>query len=228
MSEDAAHSISIDGDEPWEDESLLEELYHEHELSQAKIGELLGCSRSIIGRRMEKYGIDTRSAGKASKMRHAKIPVKPRTKSNGYVVAKSQCNGESDKIYMHRLLAVAEYGFENACNSVVHHKNEIRWDNRPSNIELMESHRDHAIQHGGITETRLHDDPDVLRELYHEKGMFAREIAKLVGCSRGNIEFTMEKYDIPRRTRGFMSNELKDRREKHLTENGVPKDLPER
>jgi hypothetical protein len=47
---------------------------------------------------------------------------------------------------VHRLLAVAEYGTEAVKDKVVHHKNNIPFDNRLSNIELMDS-SEHARHH---------------------------------------------------------------------------------
>jgi len=48
-----------------------------------------------------------------------------------------QCGVVGKGVLVHRLLAVAEYGYENVCDNVIHHKNGIRWDNRPDNIEVM-------------------------------------------------------------------------------------------
>lgn len=44
---------------------------------------------------------------------------------------------ESHYAYVHRLLAVAEYGVDAVAENHVHHKNGIKWDNRPENIELV-------------------------------------------------------------------------------------------
>lgn len=54
--------------------------------------------------------------------------------------------GENYKVYVHRLLAVSEYGYESVKDKSVHHRNGIVWDNRPENIEVM-SPEEHAKLH---------------------------------------------------------------------------------
>lgn len=49
-------------------------------------------------------------------------------------------------ITVHQLIAIAEYGFDDVAGKVVHHKNEIKWDNRPDNLEVMERD-DHSRLH---------------------------------------------------------------------------------
>ena len=48
---------------------------------------------------------------------------------------------------IHRLVAIGEFGLEAVTGKVVHHKNGIPWDNRPSNLELIESQAEHARRH---------------------------------------------------------------------------------
>lgn len=47
-------------------------------------------------------------------------------------------SGAIDRVLVHRLLAVAEWGFDAVVGKHVHHKNHIRWDNRPENIEPLD------------------------------------------------------------------------------------------
>jgi len=46
-------------------------------------------------------------------------------------------SGNHDRLYVHRLLAVAEFGFETVNGMHVHHRNSLPWDNRPENLELL-------------------------------------------------------------------------------------------
>jgi hypothetical protein len=54
---------------------------------------------------------------------------------------------DSATLLVHRLVAVANHGFEAVCDGIVHHENEIKWDNRPENLTLCESHRQHIHLH---------------------------------------------------------------------------------
>lgn len=57
-----------------------------------------------------------------------------------------QCGTHSNIVYVHRLLAVSEYGIEAVKGEDVHHRNGVKWDNRPENIELKDKGK-HAADH---------------------------------------------------------------------------------
>lgn len=50
------------------------------------------------------------------------------------------------EVRLHRLVAVAEYGFEAVAGQQVHHANRIPWDNRPENL-LVLSPSEHSRLH---------------------------------------------------------------------------------
>jgi hypothetical protein len=58
-------------------------------------------------------------------------------RDGGHEFFKVRIHGKSHTLFHHRLIAVAEHGFDAVCGNVVHHKNDIPWDNRPENLELM-------------------------------------------------------------------------------------------
>ena len=69
--------------------------------------------------------------------------------SDGYECVIREYKNSRYRFYIHRLLAVSEYGIESVKGKDVHHKNNIPWDNRPENIELMtkEKHgRHHSLE----------------------------------------------------------------------------------
>ena len=47
-------------------------------------------------------------------------------------------DGSNVTVSHHRLLAVAEYGFDAVAGNDIHHKNGVPWDNRPANIEPID------------------------------------------------------------------------------------------
>ncbi|MFC7323299.1 HNH endonuclease [Halorubrum rutilum] len=94
---------------------------------------------------MENYGIDRRPRGSYQVKPYAKF----QTLQNGYEYWHDGEAGGTTKdwVLVHRLLAVAEFGFDSVQSDIdVHHKNGVRWDNRPENIGLM-SHSKHASYH---------------------------------------------------------------------------------
>ena len=90
----------------------------------------------------EKAGLETIEHGqtKSGTLGHFQIDYE------GYHRFKTQIGESRYTVGIHRLVAVAEFGLENTAGNVVHHKNNIPWDNRPENLELM-GHAEHARYH---------------------------------------------------------------------------------
>jgi hypothetical protein len=65
----------------------------------------------------------------------AHTPANFETIPRGYERWSHKYQGTSEYAYVHRLVAVAEYGVDAVESKHIHHKNGIPWDNRPENIE---------------------------------------------------------------------------------------------
>lgn len=127
---------------PWHDEERLRRMYCDGRMSQHDIAVELGCCQSTVGDWLKKFGIESRGRGETN--------IKPyagyRMESDGHMEWYSYSQGEQFFAKVHRVLAVSEYGFDALDGKVVHHKNEIPWDNRPGNIEIM-TQSEHASFH---------------------------------------------------------------------------------
>lgn len=134
--EETAHT------EPWHDEALLRTLYVDYGVSSEKMGRYWGCDPKTVRNNLERYDIERRTPGHYQKKRYA--TYKP--EDTGYCYWRDYSSENTTPVAVHRLLAVAEYGFKAVCDMHVHHKNGVKWDNRGTNIELK-SPRDHMIEH---------------------------------------------------------------------------------
>lgn len=115
-------------------------------------------------------------------------------------------NGEQNYVSTHRLLAVAEYGFNAVTGKDVHHLNGIPWDNRASNIELIEPGDHTALHSTGRDNYADKDTPyrdeNIMRELYVRREMSTYEVADELDTSRTTVIRWLEKHGIDRRRRG--------------------------
>lgn len=121
--------------EPYKDEETLRELYHEQELSTYDIAEKFDVVGETIAKWLNKLDIEHPGPDEAKRVAGCHYRTRKRS---GYTFVSAGTSEYVDAIPIHRLLAVAEYGVDKVDGKVVHHKNEIKWDNRPDNIELME------------------------------------------------------------------------------------------
>lgn len=110
---------------PWKDEELLSELYLDEGLSMQEISDKFeGAGTTSIQRALEYYDIPTRQQSSSVS-----------NSNNHYELI---CDsGGSSCVLVHRLQAVSIWGFDAVCGKHIHHQNGIPWDNRPSNLELM-------------------------------------------------------------------------------------------
>lgn len=157
------------------EEQKLRELYHEKEMTQAEIAEQENVTPETVGNWMKKCGIETRSKREATLKQYDPPEL---YLVNGY----EAFAGDNKKVYHHRLLAVAEYGYNAVINNDVHHKNEIPWDNRPDNIDVL-SRASHAKVHSKIKLT----DNLLMNELYHNEEKTQRKIAEVFGISQASV-----------------------------------------
>lgn len=75
-----------------------------------------------------------------------KYDVHTRFHENNYHVIETKYQDETYRAFVHRLLAVAEFGIDAVKGKDVHHKSGHGLDNRHSNLELRD-HSDHSRLH---------------------------------------------------------------------------------
>lgn len=133
---------------PWQDEETLRRLYHDDQMSMQEIADHFDNEITGQGIKywLEKLGIEKRSRSESAKIRWRNEPPSFRTHPFGYELVENRHNDELSTVSLHRLLAVHKYGFDAMRGKVVHHKNDIPWDNREENIELMTA-AEHAVHH---------------------------------------------------------------------------------
>ena len=131
---------------PWHDKDTLQQLYQEEKMSLREVGDELGCNSDTIRRWLGNYDIEIRD-----RLEFMKTGPCAHYWSDGYEVLQNVYDGESYETRVHRLIAVAEYGFEAVSGKVVHHKNGVRWDNRPENLEVMTT-EEHSRYHANESE----------------------------------------------------------------------------
>lgn len=157
--------ISHPEDLPWKDHEALKRLYVDEELSEEEIANRWGCGSTTIGTQLEKANIESRGVSEAKIIRSQKKPAPLFTDNGGYERWVEQYRGDRNVVLHHRLLAVAEYGFDAVCGKVVHHGPiEIEWANWEDNIELVNL-PEHTSHHQSGHNRQLYSDDELLSEL---------------------------------------------------------------
>lgn len=128
---------------PWQDYDTLYRLYWDDGLDQFGVADELGCSRRTIATWMDRLDVPTRNH--SERENHQMVGVALHDMPGGYEAWTHSVDGTNHIVYVHRLLAVAEYGFDAVAGNFVHHKNRQPFDNRPSNVVPMT-----ASEHGGL------------------------------------------------------------------------------
>ena len=170
-----------DSENPWRDRELMEYLYVDEKLSQTTISRLFSCSSSTIGTWVREHEFDVRTRYETMKidygggLNHVAI----HTTNKAQVVWTHQ----KQKVLVHRLMAVAEFGFDAVCDMDVHHGAEdngvnelppveISWANWPGNLELMTPGEHMSHHHSKLSweekveiEKRYRDPDESLRSL---------------------------------------------------------------
>lgn len=150
--------------EPWNDSDILTTLYVDYGVSSEKMGRYWGCDPKTVRNNLEVYGIDRREPGHYQKKDHAVY----RVEENGYCTWRDYSSTETTglNVPVHRVLAVAKYGFGELDGFHVHHKDGVKWHNTMENIELK-TPSEHAKDHyeNGDLELDPHNRKEIMSEL---------------------------------------------------------------
>ena len=127
----------------YRDKETLRTLYHDEGMSLRDIGDKYGVSNVTIYRWMKRHGIerrdDSRSKGYHGVYHELEGP-------EGYERVRVRDGGKHRAVRIHRLVAVAEHGFDSVKDMDIHHENHCKIDNRAVNLKPMK-HDEHASVH---------------------------------------------------------------------------------
>jgi hypothetical protein len=133
------HTYGSHGGKSWIPREELVEMYHEYRWSTGQIAKEYDVTPKTILKTLDRYDIEKRETGEMVRQGLNMMPPKVYTEPRGYVVTTQRVSEDKHgKVYVHRLLAAAEYGIDAVEGMDVHHKNGVRWDNRPENIQLVD------------------------------------------------------------------------------------------
>ena len=129
-------------EKPWRNEELLYDLYWCEWMTAEEVADEIGCSKRTVLVWMDKYEIPKREPRRMAE------PAYYETDHRGYERWTTDVDGTTINIQVHRLVMVANGELDTYWDKkVVHHRNQVKWDNRVENLEVksVEEHaRDHA------------------------------------------------------------------------------------
>ena len=138
-------------EQAWRYKRILTELYHEKGLTLEEIADELGCTKHTVWIWVGRYGL---SKGVRQKKGPTHYPT-----STEYERWDHQYKNEKWCVKVHRLLAVAEFGFDAVADKSIHHRNDIPWDNRGQNLRPL-SHSEHVKWHARARSVGLTPEGD--------------------------------------------------------------------
>lgn len=185
MSESNTDGIDSDGSIDHTDPETLERLYWSEGKEIQEIADMSDVSYSTVHYHMDKHDIDRRSNAEIKRKERAGF----RTGTHGYEQAICSWFEKQKALRIHRLVAVAEWGYERVADNQVHHINGIPWDNRPENLEVM-SIEEHSSHHStGESHNRAKLSAEQAKQIHDKKGaaVSGKELAQKYGVSESTV-----------------------------------------
>ena len=173
-------------------EDVLRELYWDKDMSIKEIAEKFDVGYTTIHSWMKENNVERRTACQNK-------PVHHRIDNSGYEIWETHSCGTHHSVRVHRLQMVAEEGIEAVKGMEVHHKNTIKWDNRPSNLELLTS-EEHTTIHADMRRIDVADISDQkLRKYIYGQQMTVPDIVDEEDCKKLAVKRCVEQSPVWKR-----------------------------
>lgn len=145
-----------DRETPWRNEEKLRQKYEVEGKGMKPIADDWDTSRETISRWLDNHDIEKKKATEYYGGGSRSVFDGCYQVLNGYTKL-AESGGERASVYVHQLTAIA-YGADphsifSDGDYHVHHKNGVRWDNRPQNLEVV-TPKEHRNRH---TEPKSHE-----------------------------------------------------------------------
>lgn len=128
--------------------------------------------------------------------------LKPAKNHNGYLFVNLKRDSRQKNFYLHRLVADAFIPNDNIFNTEVNHINEIKSDNRASNLEWCD--RSYNLAYNGLRYRRPHPNyrRNAIKELYEPNISYRQNIELLkengISCSKSTLQKLRKDLGLPR------------------------------
>lgn len=183
-------------EEAYKDEEVLRKLYYEKRLSMGSIGDIFDVTMGGIKYWMNKYGMERREVGGGNKP--PSVPYMTHKRYPFWSHPPVENDGQYLDVYIHRLLAVAEFGFDAIKDNEVHHgsergelpASERPWANWGSNVELL-SGSVHMRHHNPRTFNKT--EAEEIRQRYSNEDILQQELAEEYGVKLNTIDRVINK-----------------------------------
>jgi hypothetical protein len=130
-------NLSMTRGSPWDSTEQLHEWYVEEGMTIKAIAEEVGTSTFTVHKRLSQAGIARRGCGVRT------LYPTFRTNLDGY----EEVSGTHHTVPLHRLIAVAEWGFDAVKNRDVDHIDGCTFHNAPGNLQLLYRSEHTKIHH---------------------------------------------------------------------------------
>ena len=135
---------------------------------------------------------DVSSLGRVRSLRFGKTRVlRPSKNDNGYLKVSLCKDGKVKQLYVHRLVAQAFIPNDNIFNTEINHINEVKSENRVSNLEYCD--RSYNLSYNGLRYRRPHPNyrRNAIKDLYDQNLSYRQNIeifkANGIECSNSTV-----------------------------------------
>jgi transposase-like protein len=203
--------MSEQANAPWRDESLLRQKYVDEGLSTRELRDLWGCSRKTVSNWLDKYDIETPENPDNPPWQDKETlerlyideqltcaEIGDRLGCSGHTADKWRQRHGIKPLHKRREWLETQYHDNDLYIKEIAEKCRACRKTVAEWLDKLEV-RTEEDRPADYADEKPWQDPEVLRELYHEQELSAKRVADELGCATQTVRHWMIEHDIERR-----------------------------